>query len=79
VIEARQFTKDELHVQLDVAEWCNGMLRGTMLPAEQRFIQIYTLEGEMEARVGDWIIKGVRGEFYPCMPDVFEMTYEEVT
>jgi hypothetical protein len=79
VIEARQFTEDELHVQHDVAEWCNGKLRGTMLPAEQRVIQIYTLEGEMEARVGDWIIKGVKGEFYPCKPDIFKMTYEEVT
>lgn len=37
---------------------------------------IKTLEGEMEARSGDWIIKGVKGEFYPCKPDIFEATYE---
>lgn len=37
-----------------------------------------TLEGEMEASVGDYIIKGVQGEFYPCKPDIFEMTYEKV-
>jgi hypothetical protein len=37
---------------------------------------ILTLEGEMIARVGDWIIKGVQGEFYPCKPEIFEMTYE---
>jgi hypothetical protein len=37
---------------------------------------IATLEGEMECRVGDWIIKGVKNEFYPCKPDVFELTYE---
>lgn len=39
---------------------------------------IRTLEGEMRASVGDWIIKGVKGEFYPCKPDIFEATYEEV-
>jgi hypothetical protein len=39
---------------------------------------IPTLEGEMRADVGDWIIKGVKGEFYPCKPDIFEATYERV-
>lgn len=37
---------------------------------------IHTLEGDMRADVGDWIIKGVKGEFYPCKPDIFEATYE---
>lgn len=41
-------------------------------------IQIKTLEGQMEAVVGDWVIKGVKGEFYPCKPDIFEATYEFV-
>ena len=39
---------------------------------------INTLEGRMTAQVGDWIIKGVAGEFYPCKPDIFEATYEAV-
>lgn len=39
-------------------------------------IVISTLEGEMQATPGDWIIKGVAGEFYPCKPDIFEQTYE---
>jgi hypothetical protein len=39
-------------------------------------IQIPTLEGVMTAQAGDWIIKGVQGEFYPCKPDIFEQTYE---
>jgi hypothetical protein len=39
---------------------------------------IATLEGEMECRVGDWIIRGIKGEFYPCKPDIFEATYEAV-
>ena len=41
-------------------------------------IHIPTLEGIMSAQVGDWIIKGVKGEFYHCKPDIFELTYEEV-
>ena len=39
-------------------------------------IKIPTLEGEMIASIGDYIIRGVKGEFYPCKPDIFEMTYE---
>ena len=39
---------------------------------------IPTLEGVMEASEGDWIIKGVKGEFYPCKPDIFEQTYDAV-
>jgi hypothetical protein len=41
-------------------------------------LKIETLEGTMTANVGDWIIKGVNGEFYPCKPDIFEKTYERV-
>ncbi|MGT2802984.1 hypothetical protein Javan253_0042 [Streptococcus phage Javan253] len=41
-------------------------------------LKIQTLEGVMTANVGDYIIKGVKGEFYPCKPDIFEDTYEEV-
>jgi hypothetical protein len=37
---------------------------------------IHTLEGPMKVTVGDWIITGVKGEHYPCKPDIFEMTYE---
>lgn len=39
-------------------------------------IDIHTLEGTMRADAGDWIICGVKGEFYPCKPDIFEATYE---
>ena len=44
----------------------------------QGIINIQTLEGTMTASLEDWIIKGVNGEFYPCKPDIFEKTYEEV-
>ena len=40
---------------------------------------IHTLEGDMTASLNDWIIQGVKGEIYPCKPDIFEMTYEKVT
>jgi len=43
-----------------------------------RKLRIHTLEGTMEANIGDYIIKGVKGELYPCKPDIFEQTYEEV-
>lgn len=40
---------------------------------------ILTLEGQMHASLQDYIIKGVQGEFYPCKPDIFQLTYDEVT
>jgi hypothetical protein len=41
-------------------------------------LTIKTLEGELYASVGDWIIKGIKGEFYPCKPDIFKATYEPI-
>ena len=43
-----------------------------------RLVMIDTLEGRMAAGFGDWIIRGVKGEFYPCKSDIFEATYERV-
>jgi hypothetical protein len=40
------------------------------------YLTIETLEGEMRADVGDYVIKGVKGEVYPCKPDIFDLTYE---
>ena len=42
---------------------------------ERDGLKIYTLEGRMLANIGDWIIRGVKGEYYPCKPDIFEATY----
>jgi hypothetical protein len=42
------------------------------------YIKIKTLEGVMKASPGDYVIKGIQGEFYPCKPDTFEQTYERV-
>lgn len=41
-------------------------------------MRIHTLEGDHECTEGDYIIKGIQGEFYPCKPNIFEQTYEEV-
>lgn len=47
-----------------------------MMTQEVKYVEIKTLEGTMVGNVGDYIIKGVNGEFYPCKPDIFEKTYE---
>lgn len=61
-----------------------GALRDTGVPIQYDYQHmpnpcfIETLEGNMHISDGDWIIKGVKGEFYPCKPDIFEKTYEKV-
>jgi hypothetical protein len=60
-----------------IAEWCGGWTeerQGQPGPV----VMIKTLEGTMRADQGDYVIKGVQGEFYPCKPDIFEQTYEAV-
>ena len=73
VIEAEQLTIENMSV---LEAWCGGSIKGTKLPINERIIHIQTLEGEMTANIGDFIIQGVKGEFYPCKPDIFQMTYE---
>ena len=51
---------------------------GNGLSPEPAMAFIRTLEGHMRVSEGDWIITGVKGERYPCKPDIFEQTYEEV-
>lgn len=59
----------------------NAIRRGDVWQqgGDQPYLTIATLEGEMRAEVGDWIILGVEGEIYPCKPSVFAATYEEVS
>lgn len=59
-----------------VALWCGG--KSIYQEGWEKFVEIPTLEGTMTAKAGDYIIKGVQGEFYPCKPDIFEATYEAV-
>ena len=71
---------DTDHIQhlWDYDAGCYIMPRGKMIhaPFNQRCLIVLTLEGEMIAAPGWWIIKGVKGEFYPCDPDIFVETYE---
>ena len=73
VIEAREFTVETMR---DVAAWCAGEWRYENGDEFKPYIAIKTLEGTMTADVGDWIIRGVNGEFYPCKPDIFAATYD---
>ena len=50
----------------------------SFLPVQRTHCYVKTLEGTMEANVGDYIICGVNGEFYPCKPDIFQKTYEVI-
>jgi hypothetical protein len=61
-----------------VAEWCGGGVAWGPT-AEAVGVVIQTLEGAMRADIGDYVIRGVKGEFYPCKPDIFEATYELVS
>ena len=73
VIEAKRLSVDN---QLKICDWIGSGNRQTFWDSGE--IDIITLEGTMRAHIGDWIIKGVSGEFYPCKPDIFELTYELV-
>lgn len=77
-IEAIQF-EDTPEVLSELSDFINNQdLRVDYKDPENPVIKIETLEGVMKASVGDYIIKGVNGEFYPCKPDIFNKTYEEV-
>lgn len=78
VIEARQFT-DSPENTAQLIAWIGDNARAEHDGAENGMIVIATLEGEMTASPGDWIIRGVNGEFYPCKPDIFAKTYEVVS
>jgi hypothetical protein len=75
VIEARQLT-DDLANHAAIAAWIEGGGGHAEIPFIEPCLYIETLEGRMRADLGDWIIRGVQGEFYPCKPEIFEATYE---
>lgn len=89
-IEARRFEPewDTEDVQMDLQyllDWINQyladdypMIATTDYRRLERVLYIRTLEGVMMAEPGDWIIKGIHGEFYPCKPSIFAESYQEV-
>lgn len=78
VIEAVQFTDDTAETMISIQEFMDKDLRVSYNDRDNPKIIIETLEGTMHASVGDYIIKGVQGEFYPCKPDIFKETYEKL-
>jgi len=78
VIEAVQFYGSN---GSECAVWCGGHFNANPKPSDPSDVAyeilIPTLEGTMTANLNDWIIKGVKGEFYPCKPDIFAETYED--
>lgn len=75
VIQAIQWDGANVDEVLDFISTKGSARRSTI---DNSRIYIDTLEGEMTASKDDWIIQGVKGEFYPCKPDIFEATYEKV-
>ena len=72
IIEAIQWTCTNYDM---ICAFCKGQY---IEPIGNGQLKIPTLEGGHIASLNDWIIKGIKGEFYPCKPDIFEMTYEPV-
>jgi hypothetical protein len=73
IIEAVQWTGQNQFEIMDFCKTCYLTSSGTV-----RDLYINTLEGDMLANEGDYIIKGVAGEFYACKPEIFALTYENV-
>lgn len=69
IIEAVQWTGDNVR---EIKEFVTPIAEYL---EDENTIIIHTLEGDMKAEINDYIIKGVKGEFYPCKPDIFEETY----
>lgn len=68
-VEARLLDYKDYDETVALVRWCDGV-------TVKDGIEIRTLEGTMLADEGDWIIRGVKGELYPCKPDIFEATYD---
>ena len=82
-IEGMLFT--DIDSYLDICEWIDGHgkeedsnMAEDIVEYREPIMLIKTLEGTHAANVGDYIIRGIKGEYYPCKPDIFDLTYEEV-
>lgn len=78
VVDAIKFTRDKFEEVSKFTEGKAFKFRTERCINGKSYCDLKTLEGVMTATEGDYIIKGVNGEFYPCKPDIFEKTYEKV-
>lgn len=78
VIEAFKFVADHTNTHPTVPDWFVDAVCAGLVKAEPTTILIKTLEGVMRADPGDWIIRGIKGEIYPCKPDIFAGSYDPV-
>lgn len=78
VIEAMEYLREENIVSIQNWFIENGSAKDFKYNPYDNEYYISTLEGDMKVSNGDYIIKGVQGEFYPCKPDIFKETYEKV-
>ena len=80
VVDAIQYLPNEQSVNaiMELASSGTRTVENFVSPEGHYNMYIETLEGKMQARIGDWIIRGVSGELYPCKPDIFLKTYEVV-
>jgi len=76
-IEAFRFTGGISYDEMSV-EWGVDFVKVATYSNKANVITIKTLEGDMVASLNDFIIQGVQGEYYPCKPDIFDLTYEKV-
>lgn len=71
-IEAIKWSGENIEEVLDFMKWRNA-------GHDKRVgLEIHTLEGTIKASIGDFIIKGIHGEYYPCKPDIFSKTYDVI-
>lgn len=78
-IEAVQITRGLGLIETPAPDWIKEAIRsGAIREASANGWTISTIEGDMTASPGDWIIQGVMGEIYPCKPDIFAATYDPV-
>ncbi len=78
VIDAHQWNPNEKPTLIPSWLWDRVALNPELFDQQTGRVQIRTLEGTMTAEPGDWIIRGIKGELYPCKPDIFAATYEQV-
>ena len=77
-VEAYRLPLEDAEVQDSFFKWCRDVNFYKWSSGRDQTLEIETFEGVMVAQPGDWIIKGIIGEFYPCKPDIFNKTYDLV-